>query len=286
VKPPFAYFGGKGRMAPWIASLLPPHRVYVEPFAGSAAVLLAKRRSTHEILNDVDGHVVHFFRVLRDQPDELEHALRLTPYAREEFDGVDPDVDIHPGLDDVERARRWWIRNSQSFAQTGTSSTGWATSIQRGSNNARSVQNRLGRFGDIAERLAGVVIENRDALWVTEHYDSPDGVVYLDPPYLGATRTSMRDGRRPGGDYAHEFDSIEHHRALADVARAATATVIISGYPSPLYDEDLYAGWDRIERRVLRRSSNGRSASQCHATEVLWSNRRIDAGHLDLRAAT
>jgi hypothetical protein len=54
-RPPFAYYGAKTRLARWIVSLLPPHRVYLEPFAGSAAVLLAKAASSHEILNDLDG---------------------------------------------------------------------------------------------------------------------------------------------------------------------------------------------------------------------------------------
>src|SRR4051794_15717834 len=71
LKPPIPYFGGKARIAPWIVSLMPPHRVYVEPFAGSAAVLFAKARATHEILNDVDGEVVNFFRVLRERPEDL-----------------------------------------------------------------------------------------------------------------------------------------------------------------------------------------------------------------------
>jgi DNA adenine methylase len=55
VKPPFTYYGSKGRMAPWIASLLPEHRLYFEPFAGSAAVLFAKPPRIHEVLNDVSS---------------------------------------------------------------------------------------------------------------------------------------------------------------------------------------------------------------------------------------
>ena len=74
MRPPVTYFGGKSRLAPWIASLLPPHRVYVEPFCGSAAVLFAKAPSTHEVINDRDGNLVNFLRVLRTRPDELELA--------------------------------------------------------------------------------------------------------------------------------------------------------------------------------------------------------------------
>jgi hypothetical protein len=40
--PPLAYYGGKTRLAAKIAALLPPHEHYVEPFAGSLAVLLAR----------------------------------------------------------------------------------------------------------------------------------------------------------------------------------------------------------------------------------------------------
>ena len=273
MKPPVAYYGGKTRLAPWIVSLMPPHRVYVEPFAGSAAVLFAKPPSTHEIINDAYGDLVCFLRVLRDRPDDLEVACRLTPYARDEYAAADlSDLSI----DELERARRWWVRSSQSFGQTGGTNTGWSTSIRRGSNNARSAWNRIGRFAVAAERLSCVTIENRDVLEVVEAYDDVAGVIYLDPPYLDATRTSFSDengySRRPAGDYVHEFSSAGQHRALAELAMACKATVLISGYPSGLY-EDLYAGWSRVERQVLCRVSNGRSGPNHHRTEVIWSNR-------------
>ncbi|HET7486852.1 MAG TPA: DNA adenine methylase [Acidimicrobiales bacterium] len=281
MKPPIAYFGGKTRLAPWIAALMPPHRVYVEPFAGSAAVLFAKPRSTHEVINDLDGQLVNFFRVLREQPDEMERLCRLTPYARDEFAAAAVDAEA---LSDVERARRWWVRSSQSFAQTGGHNTGWSTSVKRGSNNARSAWNRIERFAAAAERLACVTIENRDALEVVQAYDDPAGVVYADPPYLGSTRSSFCDAngwsRRPAGDYAHEFSTDEDHRALAGVLGALRATVFLSGYSSALYDE-IYAGWWRLDRQVLCRASNGRSGSNGYRTEVLWCNRPID-GRLGL----
>lgn len=269
MKPLVPYHGGKSRLAPWIATLIPPHRVYVEPFAGSAAVLLAKPRSTHEILNDIDGSAMTFYRVLRERPEDLEYACRLTPYSRDKFAAADLN---DPTIDDLERARRWWIRTNQSFAHTGSDSTGWSTSIRRGSNNARSVLNRIDRFAPAAERLATVTFENRDALDIIREYSAPDGVIYADPPYLLATRSAMQ--RRPGGDYRHEFASEDDHRQLATALHESPATVLLSGYHSPLYDE-LYGDWWTTGRRVLRRSSNGRSARQVHAVEVIWSNRPL-----------
>ena len=284
MKPLLKYFGSKAGMAPWIASLMPPHRVYVEPFCGSAAVLLAKERSSHEVINDLDGNLVNFYRVARATPDDLELACRLSPYARDEFVAADL---ADPSIDDLERARRYWVRSNQGFAQVAVN-TGWSFSVLRGSNNARTAWNRLGRLAPFVDRLSGVVIENRDALEVIERTDAVVGVIYLDPPYLGATRTSQRDGRRPAGDYVHEFDTEDDHRALAAVARASKATVLLSGYPDPLYDDELYADWHRVERTVLRRSSNGRSSARTHVTEVVWSNRPIPNtdGQLDLTIDT
>lgn len=283
MKTPIAYFGGKSRWADEIAGLFPPHRVYVEPFAGSAAVLFAKRRSTHEIINDLDDGLVCFLRVLRDRPDALERVCRLTPYSRSEFeacmawsplDASDAFAELDRSGDDyVEKARRWWVRSSQSFARTGARSTGWSVSIVRGANNARSVWNRIERFALAAERIGGVTIERRDALEVIDRYDDRDGVIYLDPPYVGSTRTSFAGGRRPGGDYIHEFATEEQHRALAAAARSARSTVFLSGYPSSLYDE-LYDGWHRLDRRMIRHASNGRGRTAT-VTEVIWSNRPI-----------
>lgn len=277
MKPPFSYFGGKTRLAPWIASLLPPHRVYVEPFAGSAAVLFAKSPATqHEIINDIYGEVVNFFRMLRERAEDLELACRLTPYARDEYNAADLEVQ----LDDLERARRWWVRSTQAFGSVSARS-GWSAAIEQNSNNARTVLNRIGRFADSATRLAKVTIENRDALEVIDRYDAVDGIIYCDPPYLGSVRTSFRDGRRPNGDYPSEFETDEQHRELAGILHQVKALVIVSGYASDLYDDELFPDWYRVEQRVLARASNARGGRDRHRTEVLWSNRPLEMSLLD-----
>lgn len=268
MKTPIAYYGGKSRWADDIVAMFPKHRVYVEPFAGSAAVLFAKRRAVHEIVNDVDGDLVNFFRVLRERPADLELACRLSPYSREEYDLCQQ---VDESLDDLERARRWWVRSSQSFSQTGHA-TGWSVSVVRGANNARSVWNRIERFAGAAERLGGVTIEHRDGVEVVERYDG-DVVHYIDPPYLGEVRTSFGGGRRPGGDYKFEFATEDDHRRLGAQLTRCRGAVFVSGYPSDLY-EGLFAGWHRSERDVTRHASNGRGTTAT-VTEVIWSNRPL-----------
>jgi DNA adenine methylase len=92
--------------------MLPPHRTYVEPFGGGASILLRKPRSYSEVYNDLDGEIVNVFRVLRDpaQAKDLANMLRLTPFAREEFNGAYVTTD-----DSLEQARRTIIRSFMGF---------------------------------------------------------------------------------------------------------------------------------------------------------------------------
>lgn len=278
MKPVFAYYGGKGRLGPgWIVPNLPKHRVYVEPFAGSAAVLLAKPPVCHEVLNDLDGHVINFYRVLRERPDDLLHAVSLSPYSREEYALADVD---EPGLDDLERARRWWVRSTQGFGQSATRQTGWSISTAQTSPRMYQLTRRLDRFAPVAERLRHVFIENSDAVAIIERFGAdPTACLYVDPPYLRSTRSAPTC-------YRHEFQEDHQHQALAEVLHAAKAAVVLSGYPSDLYDQDLYASWHRIETVVTMRAGNGRKGAQLEdVVEVLWSNRPFpepDEVHLSL----
>jgi DNA adenine methylase len=271
LRPAFPYYGGKIRLAPWIASMMPPHRVFVETHAGSAAVLFAKAPAPHEVLNDIDGNVVNFFRVLREHEEQLVRACELTPYAREEYRLADlADTSIDP----VERARRFFIRVTQSFNACGAAPgkrASWSNGMRRGSSQATTVVTLVGRLREIANRLRPVVIENRDALTVVGVYDAPDAVLYVDPPYLPETRAATNKGRVR--EYAHEYTPADHAR-LAEVLRDCAATVLLSGYPSPMYAQ-LYEGWWRAERVVQRPAANRAGYSAEMATEVLWSNRPL-----------
>lgn len=262
---PFAYFGGKSGMANAIVALMPPHRVYMEPFFGSGAAFFAKAPSRFEIINDVDSDVVNFFQVLRDRPDDLEAVCALTPHARTEFDAADLTADVN----DLERARRFWVRINQSFAKTHGDRTGWSITTARTQSVPGSILSRIGRFAWVADRLMGATIECCDGAELIDRLATPDTVIYADPPYLHSTRRQNK--QLSADDYRQEMTDDDHAR-LADALCRTAAFVILSGYASPLY-ESLYDGWHRIDRAVTAFSSNARTKTRTGRVETIWTNR-------------
>lgn len=251
-------------MAPWILSFLPPHDSYVEPYGGSAAVLLRKTRSLIEAYNDLDGDVVAFFRVLRERTDELIRAIRWTPFAHAER-----QLSLQPCDDELEAARRLYVRSFMSInGPTAQFKSGWRRQkvFSRGRSGKSSMKTAARSFMEVehlyqvAERLRGVTIESMDALDLIRVYDNERALFYVDPPYVFATRK-----RLAGGTYRHEMAD-DQHRELAGVLRSCTGMVLLSGYDCELY-RDLFGDWQRYQRDVRTNSNTSRMA-----TETLWLN--------------
>lgn len=257
--PPFVYYGGKQRVADRIAALMPAHTSYVEPYCGGLAVLMAKAPSKLETVNDLDGHLMNLWRVIRDQADEFARVCALTPHSRAEYLACS---DITTEMSDVERARRTWVRfvlgRSGGFGKKG-----WRFYADPDATNTGMpgyLRGYVSRIHPAMERLQNVSLECRTALEVVREYGrSPNALLYVDPPYLGATRNSM--------GYRHEMPNESDHRELASALHDAAAAVLISGYPSPVYDE-LYADWQTY---TMRSTTGARS----RRTEVIWSNRPL-----------
>lgn len=269
-RPPVPYYGGKQRLADRLADLLTrlPHEHYVEPYAGSLAVLLAKPKARMETVNDLDAELMTFWRILRDHPSELARAVALTPHSRAEYAAACAPAD--GGVDEVELARRVWVRLTQS--RTGTQrAVGWRHH-QDPEGSAIGMPAYLdayrSRLPAAVERLQGVSLESRPALKLIAAYGRHPGVLlYVDPPYLGSTRAR---------NYRHEMRVEADHRDLAAALGDCRAAVVLSGYDSELYRE-LYADWHRIE--LASGTSQGGSWSE--RTEVVWSNRDLN-GQLTL----
>lgn len=262
--PPIIYAGGKTILAARIAATFPAHRHYVEPFCGSLAVLLAKPPAAHETVNDKDRALQTFWRVLRERPEDLARVCMLTPHSLAEFHDAE-DVDA-AGVDDLERARLVWVRLTQGRAGR-LKNTGWRHYVHPAGNCSMPdyLTGYVARMAAVAERLHHVSLECRPALDVIAWYGrSPGVLLYVDPPYLGSTRASNA--------YRHEMPTEAEHRELAAALHAVEAAVVLSGYPSALYDEELYGGWWRAE---FPGGTGQNAESWANRTEVLWANRPL-----------
>jgi DNA adenine methylase len=192
----------------------------------------------------------------------LTSALRLTPFARDEFYAAYERAECR-----VERARRLIVRSFMGHGSGGASGqyrTGFRANTNRSGSTPAVDWINLPDSLDIAvARLQGVVIENRPALQVMASHDSAETLHYVDPPYLHETRPRPHRRADNGGVYRHELNDQEHADLLAALFRLK-GMVVLSGYPSRVYDDALQ-GWTRIDRSALADGALPR-------TECLWLN--------------
>lgn len=255
-RPLLRYHGGKWRLAKWIHEYFPSHVKYVEPFAGAASVLLRKKRVPIEVLNDKHDRLVNLLRVVSDPQKSkiLSRQLELTLYSETEYLSC-----REASTDLIEDARRMIVLGFQSHGSTGASGgklTGWRRGVRSAkSHSAKEWVTLPEQISQWCERLKGVYIECGDATDVMRRWDSSETLFYVDPPYLFETRSLHDRG------YKHEMENHEH-KALAKVLKSLKGFVIISGYPSILYNE-LYSDWEMVEKKTF--ADMGKKV-----TEVLW----------------
>tara|TARA_R110002124_G_scaffold173690_5_gene341344 strand:- start:11215 stop:12129 length:915 start_codon:yes stop_codon:yes gene_type:complete len=263
-RPVIRYLGGKWRLAPWIIENLPSHDVYCEPFGGGGSVLLRKPRSLIEIYNDLDDDLVNLFRVLRapDMAGHLIGQLELTPFARSEWVAA-----YEHTLDPVERARRLIVRSfmgHSSCASRIDRTTGFrACNLRANADPAKSWATYPEALRLVIARFAGVAIEQRPAEELIIQRDGPEVLFYVDPPYVQSTRSLKQTRCAPSNGYRHELADADHERLL-DVLLSVQGKVVLSGYPSAIYDRML-KGWLVVKRQAM--ADGGRER-----TEVLWLN--------------
>lgn len=263
-RPVLRYHGGKWKLARWILQHFPKHGVYVEPFAGAASILMLKPRVAAEVYNDLDSGVVGLFRILRDpaRAAELQRLVALTPFARDELEWA-----MTPAADDMEAAHKLILRSflgRGSDAATRSCRVGFSTLLsEERALPAQAFAKWPSAIPEFVARLQGVVIENKPAVDVIRTFDTPNTLIYADPPYLLETRSSMKGRSKSSHGYKHDMSN-EQHAELAKVLQAAEGMVLVSGYPSDLYAQ-LYHGWRRV-------SVGHRAEGAAIRTEVLWMN--------------
>lgn len=257
MRTPLTYYGGKQALARQIVPLMPTHRVYLEPFAGGAAMLFAKPRVERETINDSDETVMRFWRALRDRPDELAAAVATTPYGRREWQ----DSNDHDAHDDVEAARRLLVNVDQSFSRSRASWSVPCIGDGRGRWQPGTWHNLPPKILAAATRLQGVALEHGDACAMIPRWDRADACIYVDPPYVGPLRTE------PSKGYRNDADDDLWPRLVQALLTVEHASVILSGYPCEEADA---LGWRCVPLAMKRTVQSRAGGVLPKAPEVVW----------------
>lgn len=264
IRPPFKIHGGKFYLSSWVIEHFPEGYEkldYVEPFCGAASVFMNKKRSEGmEVLNDLDEGVIQIFRALRDEPDHFIKKLKRITYSENVFerelkksnDKFEDYMDHALNEFIVRRMSRGGLK--KAFAWSDRERGG-----QPGDVNAwKTIVEQLPA---IAEKLSNVIILNSNAIKVVQSFDDINTLCYCDPPYLHETRVSTN---------AYEMEmTTDQHIELAEYLNRFKGKVIVSGYPSTLYNR-LFKEWKCIKKKVPNHSSQKKSKSI--KTECLWLN--------------
>lgn len=250
------YPGAKCGLAAQLIPLLPSGFTrYCEPFCGSAAVYFhLPYQPEHVLLNDIDGEIVNLFRALMEKPEELCRAVALTPWSYEEFQSAQRPKGRRSS---VERARQFLVRTWQGNTQRLLSgSSGWSCFALSQPGTYRKWSDVPDRLQEAVARIQAAHIDRRDALKTISRVNSPETLLYVDPPYVLETRK----GR---GHYVHEID-LSYHERLLQALISFRGAVVLSGYDHPLYN-DVLSSWYRTEIPT-------RSNPYNHRFEIVWRN--------------
>lgn len=265
ISSPLKWHGGKHYLARRIVGLMPPHLHYVEPYFGGGAVLLAKPpEGVSEVVNDLDGDLTCFWRVLQEASTfaAFRRLVEATPFSEVEWKLATQS----PPAGIVGRAWAFFVKCRMSLAGRMTAFTGITkTRTRRGMNGEASAWlSAVEGLPEVHARLKRVVIVGpRPALEVIKAHDGPDTLFYLDPPYLHETRATT-------GEYRHEMTEADHDELLAAL-HDVQGKFLLSGYRSRLYDEAAgFGGWVRHDFDLANHAAGG--GSKRRMTECVWCN--------------
>lgn len=208
-------------MVKLLLSLVPPHTLYCEPFFGGGALFFAKPKSEVEVINDKNGEVVNFYKIVQTNFSELQKEIRATLHSRELFRKGRVVYENPDMFSEVKRAWAFWTLTNQGFAGQVTS---WGFGKTK-SKEATVARKRENFTADYAKRLQQVQIENNDALKVIDRCDTKETFFYVDPPYFNSDL----------GHYKGYTE--EDYKNLLEKLKGIKGKFLLSSYPSPVLSQ-------------------------------------------------
>jgi len=196
LRPIFPRVGNKFALRNKILPLIPEHKTYVEPFAGSSAIFFWKDKADHSVLNDLDKAVVSGLRMLKTAPtDPAKYPQPSTLEAvKRQF--------VKPATTVPEKIVKRMIVSSSGFL---------GTTVERPKQIYRTagIPQKVRKIADAREKLKGVEITSEDYAKVVRSNDKPSTFFFLDPPYENSTK-QMGYAEHKDFDFERLADTLKH----------------------------------------------------------------------------
>lgn len=221
MKTPISYYGGKQGMLKDILPLVPVHSCYTESFAGGAALLFAKESVKVNVINDLNGELVNFYRTTVSDFGKLKREIDATLHCREQhqvawFIYNNPDY-----FSSLKRAWAVWVLSNLGFSGMFSSSFSFEKSTGK---KSLKIDNAKSRFTvELKNLLELCTIEQDDAFEVIKRYDSIDAFHFVDPPYVGHNM----------GHYGGMFNS-QDMRNLLELLSGIEGKFMLTMYPDDM----------------------------------------------------
>lgn len=257
LRSPLRWVGGKSRLRDKILPLFPEHKCYCEVFGGAGWVLFGKDPETSkvEVINDIDGELINFYRVLKHRPAEFAESLYGELISRELFNEY---REFEKATDEVERAKRFYYvmrlcfggkREQRTF---GTGTTGNPGDLK--------LSRILYLTHQWSTRLERVIIENVTWEKCLAIYDRPHTFFYLDPPYTQTKKDMYRDL------------TVKQHEELAAALFKLKGKWMLSYDDSPLVRKLYRRRGLKIDRLKITYTLGGKAGKGARRQELLIRN--------------
>lgn len=262
MKPPLTYYGGKQKLVKDILPLIPKHNLYVEPFFGGGAIFFAKAKSEIEVINDTNGELINFYKVVKTKYKKLEKEIKQTLYSRELHYHAAKAVLGFPQLfSDVKRAWAIWVVANQGYASRLDSS--WGYDRKQNTSAKRLHKKRDSFTKEYANRLEETEIENSDALKIIKSRDSKESFFYCDPPYFNSGMGHYK------GYTEKDFEN------LLKLLSTIKGKFLLSSYPSKLLSKYIKQNKWHTKTIEMPLAVNAKYKTGKLKTEVLTGNYEI-----------
>lgn len=301
LKAPFVWFGGKSKVAHIVWDHFGDVDNYVEPFAGSLAVLLGRpvhHQRNAETVNDLDRYICNFWRALQAAPDDVaRHAdwpvnetdltarhIWLVNQGRESLDHLEGDPDYYDA-----KVAGWWVWGINAWIGSGWCSGRGCWNVDefgavvkvekagvkrqrphlgdRGQGVNRKLESLSAYMQALADRLRGVRVCSGDWSRVVTNgalaYGDTVGV-FLDPPYAADTGRDMTL-------YTHETDVSAAVRQWAiDNGDNTRYRIALCGYEG---EHEMPESWQCFSWKAgpSYKSSNGDQTGNRHRERIWFS---------------